>query len=216
MHMQRSNRVIRILLATGLAAAPPLVFGQGQNAADDQTMMQGGSPMMGGSPPGSGTGPDMMGGSAGMMAPGMMGPGAGMGPGMMGPGMGAGPGMGGGFGFGPIEALNLSADQQRKINSIRDDLRKQHWNLLGQIQDQQAALRDLYAAEQTDPKKVSEAYNKIGGLQAQMAEKHAQALNQVRSVLTPEQRQQLSQMQRGYPPRGYGAPARPSGGMMGQ
>lgn len=187
--MQKKIFIRVAILTTGLIAASPLVFAQG--AADNQTMM-----------PGSAS---------------MMGPGMGAGGGMMGPGMGAGSDMmGGQFGFGPIEALNLSPDQQRKINSIRDDLRKQHWSLLGQIQDQQAVLRDLYAADQIDQKKVSEAYNKIGSLQAQMGAKHAQALNEARNVLTPEQRQQLAQIQRGYTQRGYGAPGSYGGGMMGR
>ncbi len=153
------------------------------------------------------------------MDPGMMGGygyGSGMmGPGMMGPGMGSGM-MGGGSGFGPLATLDLSEEQQRNINRIQENLRKQHWNLLGQIQEQQAALRDLYAADQTDPKKIGDVYGKIGNLQRQMAESHAQALNDVRGTLTPEQRQQLAQMQRGFRGPAYGAPGSRGGGMMGR
>ncbi len=215
MRKKLSNRVIGTLLAAGLAAASPFVFGQPQNSGENQAMMQGGSPMGG-----AGMGPGMMGGcDPGMMEPGM---GMGMGPGMMGGGMmgGAGPGGGmmggGGSGFGPLAALDLSDDQQRKVNSIRDNLRKHHWNLVGQIQDQQAALRDLYAADQADPKKIGEAYGKIGNLQREMAESHAKALNEVRGILTPEQRKQLSQMQQGFRGPAYGAPGGAGGGMMGR
>lgn len=227
MRTKLTNRITGALVVMALAAASPLAFGQQQNS-DNQTMMQSGSPtggagMMGGCDPGTmgpgggmGMGPGMMGG--GMMGGGMMGGAGMMGPGMMGGGMMGGTGMMGpgmmGGGFGPLGALGLSADQQRKINSVQDDLRKQHWNLLGQIQDQQAALRNLYAADKVDSKKIGEAYGKIGDLQRQMAESHAQALNQVRAALTPEQRQQLSQMQRGFRGPAYGAPGGPGGGMM--
>ncbi len=235
MRRKLSNRLMGSLLAATLAAASPFVFGQ-QSSGDDQTTTQGSSPP-GGYGPGAwgwGMDPSMMGGYG--YGPGMMGPGMGsgmmggygyggtMGPGMMGPGMmngyGYGPGMmgpgmmGGGFGFGPLSALNLSEEQQRNINRIQDNLRKQHWTLLGQIQEQQAALRDLYAADQTDPKKIGDAYDKIGKLQRQMAESHAQALNDVRGTLTPEQRQQWAQMRRGFRGPAYGAPGGPGGGMM--
>ncbi len=231
MRTKLSNRITGSLLAATLAAASPFVLAQ-QNTQQ-------------GSPPGA-YGGIWSYGQPGMMGPGMMGPGmmngygygsgmmggygygpgmmGMMGPGMMGPGMmngygygsGMGSGMGGGFGFGPLAALNLSEDQQRNINRIQENLRKQHWNLLGQIQDQQAALRDLYAAEQTDPKRIGDAYGKIGNLQRQMAESHAQALNDVRGTLTPEQRQQWAQMQRGFGGPAYGAPGGPGRGMMGR
>jgi Spy/CpxP family protein refolding chaperone len=214
---------MRSVLAITLAAASPLVLGQQSNTIDDQTTPGNAPPGgygagawgwgMGPGMMGPGMGSGMMGGygyGQGMMDPGMMN-GYGYGSGMMGPGM-----MGGGFGLGPLGALNLSDEQQRNINRIQESLRKEHWTLLGQIQEQQAALRDLYAAEQTDPKKVGEAYDKIGKLQRQMAETHARALNDVRGTLTPEQRQQWAQMQRGYRGPAYGAPGGPGRGMMGR
>lgn len=238
MRVRLSNRLTGTVLAATLVAASPFAFGQ-QSSSDDPAATQGSSPP-GGYGPGAwgyGMGPGMMGGygyGPGMMGPGMMGGygygpgmmggmmgpgmmnGYGYGNGMMGPGMGSGMMGGGGFGFAPLAALDLSEEQQRKINRIQEDLRKKHWDLLGQIQAQQAALRDLYLAEKTDPKQVGEAYSKIGDLQRQMAEAHAQALNDVRGTLTPEQRQQWAQMQRGFRGPAYGAPGRPGGGMMGR
>lgn len=214
-----SNGLMGSLLAATLAAASPFVFAQQNTQQGSQPGAYGGiwsygpPGMMGpGMMDGYGYGSGMMGGmGSGMMGgygygSGMMGPG--MGPGMMGPGM-----MGGGFGLGPLAALNLSEEQQRNINRVQDNLRKQHWTLLGQIQEQQAALRDLYTAEQTDPKKIGDVYGKIGDLQRQMAESHAQALNDVRATLTPEQRQQWAQIRRGVRGPAYGSPGR---GMMGR
>lgn len=222
MRTKLTNRITGALVVTALAAASPLALGQQQSNSDDQATTQG-SPPMGGYGPGArgyGMDPGMMGGygyGPGMMGPGMMGGGMMGGSGMMGPGMmGAygGYGMMGGYGFAQLGALDLSEEQQRKINRIQEDLRKKHWDLLGQIQAQQAALRDLYLADKTDPKQVGAAYGKIGDLQRQMAESHAQALNDVRGTLTPEQRQQLAQMKRGFRGPAYGAPGGPGGGMM--
>ncbi len=195
MRTTRSNRFMGNALAVILTVASPIVFAQ-----------QGSSTTQGGSRLGT------YGGIWGYVGPGTLDGYATsrgmMGPGMMGPGM-----MGGGFGFGPLGALDLSDEQQRNIARIQDNLRKQHWALLGQIHDQQAALRDLYAADRVDPKQIGDAYEKIGKLQREMAESHARALNDIRGMLTPEQRQQLAQMQRGFRGPAFGAPG--AGGMMG-
>ncbi|MHB8623264.1 MAG: Spy/CpxP family protein refolding chaperone [Sulfuricaulis sp.] len=151
------------------------------------------------------------------MGSGMMG-GYGMGPGMMGSGMG--PGM---MGSGPFENLDLSDDQRSKLNHISDAERKQHWDIMGQMMEAQNKLRDLYAVEEPDPKKVGEVYGTIGQLQQQMIETHVQANNEMLEVLTKEQREQLQQEHHGAwgPGKGPHEPAADQGnaigpGMMGQ
>ena len=148
-----------------------------------------------------GMGPGMMGGSGGYgMGPGMMGGsgGYGMGPGMMGGygGYGMGSGMMGGYGMGPLWMLDLSDAQRAKINAIADSLRKKHWAIMGQIQDDEAKLRDLYAASEPDPKGVGSVYAHISKLRQEMLEAHVQAMNQARAVLTPEQRNQFDRWRR--------------------
>jgi len=150
------------------------------------------------------------------MGPGMdgwgMGPGMGgwgMGPGMggwgMGPGMGGwgmGPGMGGwgmgtglgGYGLGGIGLLDLSPAQRTKINAIADDLRKRQWALLGEIQDDEAKLRDLSSQPEPDPKSVGSVYVHMSKLRQQMIEARAGAIDQARAVLTPEQRSTLDRL----------------------
>ena len=159
---------------------------------------------------GWGMGPGMMGGYG--MGPGMMG-GWGMGPGMggygMGPGMMGGYGMGG-DGLGGIGMLDLSPAQRTKINAIADDLRKKHWALLGQIQDDEAKLRDLSAQAEPDPKAVGSVYVHMSKLRQQMLDAHETAMDQARAVLTPEQRGQLDRWQlESWGPRHPGRPRAP-------
>jgi len=158
-------------------------------------------------------GPGMMGGYGGYgMGPGMMGGGYGgmMGPGMIGGGYGH-MGMMGGYGMG---MLDLTADQQAKINKIFDDKRKQHWAIMGKMMEEQNKLRDLSNVDKPDPKKIGAVYAEIAKLQQQMIESHVQATNQMQDILTKEQRDQLRQWHRGGRGTGEG-PRGPAGGQRG-
>jgi len=166
---------------------------------------------------GGGYGPGMMGGYGGYgMGPGMMGGYGGMGPGMMGGGYGMGPGMM--MGYGALNGLDLSDEQRAKIDKIFDAERKQHWSVMGKMMDEQSKLRDLYAQETPDPKKVGAVYGEMAKLRQQMIETHVQASNEMQQVLTKEQREQLRQWNRGgwgWGPRApAGKPGAPGPGMM--
>lgn len=213
----------KVLARAVLAAAALGMSSAGLAQSTEATGTDAGTPMHGG--PMGGMGYGMMGCPDGAAYPGMgmggmgMGPGMmGMGPGMMGPGMG-GAGMGFGQGMmgmgGPgmmgtglqhLGLLNLSDDQRQKINAIQDNLRKQEWSLTGKIMDEQARLRDLYLADQPDPKKVGAVVANIGDLRRQTVEAQVQAMNQINNVLTKEQQAQLKQLRRGGPMYGRGAP----------
>lgn len=145
------------------------------------------------------------------MGPGMMGGGYGMGPGMMGDGnyMGRhmGPGMmGSGYGMmggrmGLFEALDLTDEQQSKINKIQDETRKLHWTMMGEMMDQQAELRDLYSAPKHDSAAIDKAYKKLGQIQQKMYETSVEAQKRMEANLTKEQQEKL----RKYSRRGWGA-----------
>jgi Spy/CpxP family protein refolding chaperone len=145
--------------------------------------MMGGGYGMG---PGYGMGHGMMGGYG--MGPGMMN-GYGMGPSMMG-GCGMGPGMmGEGWGMGPQELPDLSADQRTKIGKIQDETRRKHWELMGQVMEEQARLRDLYDASKRDSGAIADTYKKISELQRRMYESAADAHKRMEAVLTQEQKE---------------------------
>lgn len=178
--MKRTHLLVNTCAALALAAATAV------GATDDDDNYR--QDMMG---PGM-MGPGMMGGGYGMgMGSGMgmgMGPGMGMmgmGPGMMGPGMGM---MGG---YGPFHGLDLNDDQQKKITQIQDALRKQHWELMGKIQDEYVKLRDLYAADTRDPSAIGQQMQRVFDLRRQMIESGVDAENRMEAVLTAEQKAQL-------------------------
>jgi Spy/CpxP family protein refolding chaperone len=151
-----------------------------------------------GAGPGYGMGPGMMWGPGGG-GPGMMGGGGmmgwhGMGRGMMGPGM-MGPGMGpmGGYWAG---GLDLSDEQRTKINAIHDEVRKQHWSLMGEMMDERAKVRDLYDAAKPDYEAIEKSYKRIGELRQKMLESSFDAHKRMDALLTDEQRQQRRQLWR--------------------
>jgi Spy/CpxP family protein refolding chaperone len=204
-------------LAVAALAAPGAVAAQQDGSmmgADDMP------PCMQQGRMGYGMGP---GGGMGMMGGGMMDMMIGGGPGgmgMMGGGgmMGMGPGMGM-MGMGPVWMLDLSNEQRDKIEKIHDDARRKNWDTWGKIMDEQAKLRDLYAAETVDPKKAGAVYAGIARLQQQVIESSVEAHNRVQAVLTKEQKEQLRQWRRGgmggrggYGPGGMGM----GPGMMGR
>ena len=166
----------RFASALVLATAGLISAGAG---ADSQPGYPPGMMMQG--QPSGGYGPGMMGG----YGTGMMG---GYGPGMMGGGMGM---MGGGMGMMGFWSLNLSKEQRAKINQISDETRRKHWELMGKMQEQSGALRDLYDADKRDAAEIGKAYQKIFDLKRQMIETSVDAHNRMEAVLTKEQREQL-------------------------
>jgi Spy/CpxP family protein refolding chaperone len=190
--------------ATAWAADANNAGGYGPYGMGPGTMWGGGGygPGMMGGYGGYGMGPGTMGGYGGGyygMGPGTMWGGGGYGPGMMGGygGYGMGPGT---MGFGPLGSLDLSDEQRAKINKIMDAEQKQRWAIMGQMMEEQNKMRDLYSVDEPDPKKVGAAYGQIAKLRQQMIEADVQSSNQVRQVLTKEQREQLRQWRGGWGP----------------
>lgn len=186
---QLSNLVITAIAATFTLTSFALL------AAEPKAQIQYGYP-------GYHMGSGMMGGGYGM-GPGMMGEGYHMGPGMMG-GYGMGPGMMGGHGMmggrmGLYEALDLTEEQQTKINKIQDETRKLHWSMMGEMMDQRTELRDLYSAPKQDSAAIDKAYKKLSQLQQKMYETSVDAQKRMEANLTKEQQEKL----RKYSRRGW-------------
>ncbi len=121
---------------------------------------------------------------------GMMGGFAGRG--MGGPGYGMMGGMGTGMLMGPdmrlLEELDLSQEQQAKINKVADKLRHDNWATQGLLNDETAKLRDLYEADKRDPAAIGKEYQKVFDLKRKMIETYLEAQNHIEDVLTPDQR----------------------------
>ena len=136
--------------------------------------------------PGPGYGPGgMMGygpGSDGRVWPGLHG-----GPGMM--GHGGGPGMMS-FGWGMQNALGLSDEQRKKLDSIHDDLQGNNWEIMGKMRGEMAKLRELLGAETLDKAALDATYKRLSDLRQQRFDAQIAAHDQMAALLTKEQRQQ--------------------------
>ena len=93
--------------------------------------------------------------------------------------------------MGKYKGLGLSDEQKQQMNDIQHGLRQKHWEIMGQMIDQQAALQKAYAGDRPDPKAVGAVYGQIFDLRRQMIEAALEAKNSARDVLTEEQLAQM-------------------------
>lgn len=106
--------------------------------------------------------------------------------------------MDGRMGFGMLSRLNLSEEQEKKINKLRDDLQKEHWKIKGDIIDLQSKLRQTFDEDRPDPKSVGDIVEGISKLERKMVEGRVETMNKIRDLLTDEQRKQLKSGTRRY------------------
>lgn len=205
----KKQTILLAMTATLLTAAVPLSHAQTSSKGDKSppaasARAYGPGMMWGeGVGPAGGYGPGMMwGGGPGAYGPGMMGGYGrgryGYGPGMMGAYGGGGWGMGGMMGFagpgmmgGSLYALDLSDQQRTQINQIQDEVRKKNWDVMGKLIDEQAHLRDLYAAEKRDPAAIGKQTVRMAELQRQLVEASVEAHNRIEALLSKEQKGRL-------------------------
>lgn len=93
-----------------------------------------------------------------------------------------------------FRALDLSQEQQSKINKLSDDLKHNNWATQGLINDETAKLRDLYEADKRDPAAIGKEYQKVFDLKRQMIETYLETQNRIEDILTPEQRAKMQEM----------------------
>ena len=117
----------------------------------------------------------------------MCGPGMGRG---MRPGMGAGmcgPDMGLGCGPGMAKELGLSPEQQKKVADICEAHQKLVIQNRADVQLAELDLRRLMGDPQPDKARIEAQLDKLGALRTQFEKSRADAMIDMRSVLTPEQ-----------------------------
>jgi Spy/CpxP family protein refolding chaperone len=122
-----------------------------------------------------------------------------------GPGPGYGPGYGMGYGprgsWGP--ALNLTAEQNQKIQALNESFFKETLPLRNEMQTKHLELRTLWAQTEPDQEKILAKQKEIDALKTQLQEKATKNRLEMRKVLTPEQQAQLGAYGPGFGP-GYG------------
>ena len=95
-----------------------------------------------------------------------------------------------------IKGLGLSDEQKQQMGDIQHKLRKRHWELMGPMIDQQAALKKAYAGDRPDPAAIGAVYGQIFDLKRQMIEARIVAKNSSMDVLTVEQAVKMKEMKK--------------------
>jgi Spy/CpxP family protein refolding chaperone len=125
--------------------------------------------------------------------------GAGMGYGPCGPGYDPSYGPRGAWG----PSLNLSAEQNQKIQAMRESFFKETLPLRNEMQTKRFELRALWSQTNPDQEKILAKQKEINALRAQLQEKATKNRLEMRKVLTPEQQAQLGAYGPGFG-RGFG------------
>jgi Spy/CpxP family protein refolding chaperone len=121
----------------------------------------------------------------------------GRGEGMMGPGHGPGGGAAG---------LNLSPEQNQKMQALRESHFKETIPLRNEIMGKRLELRTLWAQTNPDQERILAKQKEVNALMGQLQEKATKHRLEMRQILTPEQRAKLGAFpgRRGGFDPGYG------------
>ncbi len=192
--MKTSRRWMQAIAAAGVLSLAGSALADGRPGCDYGGGYGGGDYGGPGMMQGWGGGPGMMSGWGG--GPGMMGGWAGERGGWgMGPGArrGAGPGYGMGAGY-AFEGLDLTADQRSKLREIQKGVRTRHWGLMARMMEARFKLDELYDADVLDKSAIDAQYKEMDDARRQMIDSSIDARNQMRELLTKEQRDRLGQV----------------------
>ena len=124
-------------------------------------------------------------------------------------GWGQGPWGGRGPGYGPCQSgdvqglpgLNLSADQENKIRTLRDAHLKEIKPLQDQLFSKRGELKLLWLQQQPNEEKITAVQREIRNLRDQLQDKETKHRFAVLKVLTPEQQTKVQSFSAG---RGFG------------
>ncbi len=110
---------------------------------------------------------------------------------MHGPGMG--PGMAGGPKCGPmLKALDLTAEQQKKVDAIHEKQARVMVQAQADIRIAEMDMQQLVRAETPDKAKIDAQIDKLAQLKAGMQKSRTATLLEIRGLLTPEQQKKFS------------------------
>lgn len=99
-----------------------------------------------------------------------------------------------------MRALNLSQEQQDKIFKIRQDKAQAFYDQKKALRAARDSLRDVGRDGAFDEAKAKQASDALGQAQSRLALLRAQTHAEIQAVLTPEQREKMSQMRMPRPP----------------
>jgi Spy/CpxP family protein refolding chaperone len=109
-----------------------------------------------------------------------------------------------------FERLNLSADQKDQIQAIRQKNRATAKPLVEAVRDARANLKKAIDSDNPDATAVGQATLQLRSAQQKLQANRRATLDEIRSVLTPEQLDQLNSWKHGQRRGGPGPDAKPS------
>jgi Spy/CpxP family protein refolding chaperone len=83
---------------------------------------------------------------------------------------------------------DLTEDQMTKIKSLRLEMMKETNPLKAQMKEKKAHLNTLAIAEKADMKAIEKTIDEMGAIRVQMMKAHAKMRQDVRAILTDDQR----------------------------
>jgi len=101
-------------------------------------------------------------------------------------------GKGGGFKK-VLDQLNLSSEQSTQIEAIHDSKKQESETLHEQVKAQKEAMRDLFASDASDSELLQQ-HQEIQNLKQQIGTNRFEGMLEIRAVLTPEQKAQLTEL----------------------
>lgn len=128
-------------------------------------------------------------------------------------GRGNGPGNGNGSGFFCNNIPDLTQEQQDKIDALRTTQMKDMQTFRNQLDEKRAHLQTLRSADKADMKAIDKTIDEMGAIRTQMMKKREQHIQDIRNLLTDEQRVYFDNHKRGKGPgQGYCRGDRPGRG----
>ena len=96
--------------------------------------------------------------------------------------------------YSPYDRLDLTPQQRAQFDQLRLNLFQQTAALAARLYEPDAQLRKMYAAGTADTVALDPVFAKIAGIQRQMFQARLAAKTHFEALLTPEQKQRLSEM----------------------
>jgi len=102
---------------------------------------------------------------------------------------------------------DLSEDQKSQIKNLRMQMTKETTPIKAQIREKKAHLNTLSIAEKPDMKAINKTIDEIGALQVKIMKAHAKMRQDIRALLTDEQKVVFDSKagnMKGHGAKGYG------------
>ena len=90
-----------------------------------------------------------------------------------------------------LDGLDLDEAQAERIETIQEDIRRAHWETIGNLRTEMFKLRRLYSADAVDPATFAEQQRKVDELRRRLTRAYIEARPSIEALLNAEQRRQF-------------------------